>query len=64
MFLGLAPGHRAPGSASEQGERLISWLTSCRVSAELAPAYVFLASNDATCITGVVLPVTDGRPML
>ena len=32
--------------------------------AELAPAYVFLASNDATYITGAVLPVTGGRPML
>jgi NAD(P)-dependent dehydrogenase (short-subunit alcohol dehydrogenase family) len=31
---------------------------------ELAPAYVFLASNDATYITGAVLPVTGGRPML
>jgi NAD(P)-dependent dehydrogenase (short-subunit alcohol dehydrogenase family) len=32
--------------------------------AELAPAYVFLASNEATYITGAVLPVTGGRPML
>jgi NAD(P)-dependent dehydrogenase (short-subunit alcohol dehydrogenase family) len=32
--------------------------------AELAPAYVFLASNDATYITGAVLPVTGGKPML
>jgi NAD(P)-dependent dehydrogenase (short-subunit alcohol dehydrogenase family) len=32
--------------------------------AELAPSYVFLASNDATYITGAVLPVTGGRPML
>jgi len=32
--------------------------------AELAPAYVFLASNDATYISGAVLPVTGGRPML
>jgi NAD(P)-dependent dehydrogenase (short-subunit alcohol dehydrogenase family) len=32
--------------------------------AELAPAYVFLASNDATYITGAVLPITGGRPML
>lgn len=32
--------------------------------AELAPAYVFLASNDASYITGAVLPVTGGRPML
>jgi NAD(P)-dependent dehydrogenase (short-subunit alcohol dehydrogenase family) len=32
--------------------------------AELAPAYVFLASNDSTYISGAVLPVTGGRPML
>jgi NAD(P)-dependent dehydrogenase (short-subunit alcohol dehydrogenase family) len=32
--------------------------------AELAPAYVFLASNEARYITGAVLPVTGGRPML
>jgi NAD(P)-dependent dehydrogenase (short-subunit alcohol dehydrogenase family) len=32
--------------------------------AELAPAYVFLASDQATYITGAVLPVTGGKPML
>jgi NAD(P)-dependent dehydrogenase (short-subunit alcohol dehydrogenase family) len=32
--------------------------------AELAPAYVFLASEEAGYITGAVLPVTGGRPML
>ncbi len=32
--------------------------------AEVAPAYVFLASNQATYITGAVLPVTGGKPML
>jgi NAD(P)-dependent dehydrogenase (short-subunit alcohol dehydrogenase family) len=31
---------------------------------ELAPAYVFLASNDATYISGAVLPVTGGKPFL
>jgi len=32
--------------------------------AELAPAYVFIASDEASYITGAVLPVTGGRPML
>jgi NAD(P)-dependent dehydrogenase (short-subunit alcohol dehydrogenase family) len=32
--------------------------------AELAPAYVFLASNDASYISGAILPVTGGRPFL
>ncbi|HEY6483322.1 MAG TPA: glucose 1-dehydrogenase [Steroidobacteraceae bacterium] len=32
--------------------------------AELAPAYVFLASAQASYITGAVLPVTGGRSML
>ena len=32
--------------------------------AELAPAYVLLASNDGSYITGALVPVTGGRPML
>ena len=32
--------------------------------AELAPAYVYLASNEATYVVGAILPVTGGRPML
>jgi NAD(P)-dependent dehydrogenase (short-subunit alcohol dehydrogenase family) len=32
--------------------------------AELASAYVLLASSEASYITGAMLPVTGGRPML
>jgi len=32
--------------------------------AELAAAYVLLASNDGSYITGAMIPVTGGRPML
>lgn len=32
--------------------------------AELAPAFVYLASDDASYVTGAVLPVTGGRLML
>lgn len=32
--------------------------------AELAPAYVMLASTESSYITGAVIPVTGGRPML
>jgi NAD(P)-dependent dehydrogenase (short-subunit alcohol dehydrogenase family) len=32
--------------------------------AELAPAYIFLASDDATYVAGATLPVTGGRPMM
>ena len=32
--------------------------------AELAPAYVLLASNDGSYMTGALVPVTGGRPML
>jgi NAD(P)-dependent dehydrogenase (short-subunit alcohol dehydrogenase family) len=32
--------------------------------AELAPAYVLLASDEASYISGAILPVTGGKPML
>jgi NAD(P)-dependent dehydrogenase (short-subunit alcohol dehydrogenase family) len=32
--------------------------------AELAPAYVLLASDDGSYMSGAMIPVTGGRPML
>jgi hypothetical protein len=32
--------------------------------AELAPAYVLLASEDGSYMSGAMIPVTGGRPML
>jgi hypothetical protein len=32
--------------------------------AELAPSYVLLASDEGSYITGAMIPVTGGRPML
>jgi NAD(P)-dependent dehydrogenase (short-subunit alcohol dehydrogenase family) len=32
--------------------------------AEVAPAFVLLASADASYISGAMIPVTGGRPML
>jgi hypothetical protein len=32
--------------------------------AEVAPAYVLLASNDGSYISAAMIPVTGGRPML
>jgi len=32
--------------------------------AELAGAYVFFASNEATYISGAILPITGGKPFL
>lgn len=32
--------------------------------AELAPAYVYLASDDSSYVTGAFIPVTGGKPML
>jgi NAD(P)-dependent dehydrogenase (short-subunit alcohol dehydrogenase family) len=32
--------------------------------AELAPAYVLLASDEGSYMSGALIPVTGGRPML
>ena len=32
--------------------------------AELAPAHVLLESDDGSCISGAMIPVTGGRPVL
>jgi NAD(P)-dependent dehydrogenase (short-subunit alcohol dehydrogenase family) len=32
--------------------------------AELAPVYVMLASEEASYVTGALVPATGGRPML
>jgi NAD(P)-dependent dehydrogenase (short-subunit alcohol dehydrogenase family) len=32
--------------------------------AELAPAYVMLATDEASYLTGALVPVTGGRPIL
>jgi NAD(P)-dependent dehydrogenase (short-subunit alcohol dehydrogenase family) len=32
--------------------------------AELAPVYVMLASKEASYVTGALVPVTGGRPIL
>ena len=39
-------------------------LAGLRKPAELAPAYVFLASSEASYISAAVLPVTGGKPFL
>jgi len=37
---------------------------SLRRPGEVAPAYVLLASNEGSYISGAMIPVTGGRPML
>ncbi len=57
------PGYAEPESAvAEFGENVP--LKRPGQPAEVAPAYVLLASGEASDITGAVLPVTGGRPML
>jgi len=45
-------------------ERVVDAVARPGQPAEVAPAYVLLASNDGSYITGAMIPVTGGRPML
>ena len=58
----LIPSTMGPEKAAHFGEN--TPIGRPAQPAELAPAYVYLASNDATYVSGAVLPVTGGRPML
>ncbi|MBS0419420.1 MAG: glucose 1-dehydrogenase [Proteobacteria bacterium] len=58
----LIPSTMPEEQASKFGEN--SPLGRPAQPAELAGAYVFLASNDATYISGAILPVTGGKPFL
>ncbi|MBV8458772.1 MAG: glucose 1-dehydrogenase [Acetobacteraceae bacterium] len=58
----LIPSTMAPDKVEHFGEN--TPLGRPGQPAELAPAYVLLASDEASYITGALLPVTGGRPML
>ena len=58
----LIPSTMAEKSVEKFGEN--SPLGRPGQPAELAPAYVLLASDDGSYMTGAMIPVTGGRPML
>jgi len=58
----LIPSTMAPEKVEHFGEN--TPLKRPGQPAELAPAYVLLASNDGSYISGAMIPVTGGRPML
>jgi NAD(P)-dependent dehydrogenase (short-subunit alcohol dehydrogenase family) len=58
----LIPSTMAPDSVEHFGEN--TPLKRPGQPAELAPAYVLLASDDGSYISGAMIPVTGGRPML
>jgi NAD(P)-dependent dehydrogenase (short-subunit alcohol dehydrogenase family) len=62
VWTALIPSTMPPEKASQFGAN--TPLGRPAQPAELAPAYVFLASDEASYISGAVLPVTGGRPML
>jgi len=58
----LIPSTMPPEQVEKFGEN--TPLGRAAQPAELAPAYVLLASYEASYITGALVPVTGGRPML
>ena len=58
----LIPSTMAPDKVEHFGEN--TPLKGPGQPAELAPAYVLLASDDGSYISGAMVPVTGGRPML
>lgn len=58
----LIPSTMPPEKVSEFGAN--TPLGRPAQPAELAPAYVFLASDQATFISGAILPITGGKPMM
>lgn len=58
----LIPSTMAPDKVEHFGEN--TPLGRPGQPAELAPAYVLLASGDGSYISGAMIPVTGGRPML
>jgi NAD(P)-dependent dehydrogenase (short-subunit alcohol dehydrogenase family) len=58
----LIPSTMAPDKVEHFGEN--TPLGRPGQPAELAPAYVLLASDDGSYISGAMIPVTGGRPML
>lgn len=58
----LIPSTMAPDKVEHFGEN--TPLKRPGQPAELAPAYVLLASDDGSYISGAMVPVTGGRPML
>ena len=55
------PGHHARRAGSEHGES--APLGRAGQPAEVAPAYVFFASQESSYITGEMLGVTGGNPV-
>ena len=58
----LIPSTMAPDKVEHFGEN--TPLKRPGQPAELAPAYVLLASDDGSYMSGAMIPVTGGRPML